>query len=80
MASLLPYKLTCIGSGGWDLAIRGKPLFSLGFPGSSDSKESACNAGDEFDPWVGKIPWRREWQPPPVFLPEEFHEQRSLVG
>ena len=30
--------------------------------------------------WVGKIPWRREWHPTPVFLPEEFHEQRSLVG
>ena len=26
-----------------------------------------------FDPWVGKIPWRRKWQPPPVFLPGKFH-------
>ena len=33
-----------------------------------------------FDPWVGKIPWRREWQPTPVFLPGESHGQRSLVG
>ena len=33
-----------------------------------------------FDPWVGKIPWRREWQPTPVFWPGEFHGQRSLVG
>jgi len=33
-----------------------------------------------FDPWVGKIPWRREWQPTPVFLPGEFHGQRSLSG
>ena len=32
-----------------------------------------------FDPWVGKIPWRRDWQPTPVFLPGEFHGQRSLV-
>ena len=32
------------------------------------------------DPWVGKIPWRRELQPTLVFLPEEFHRQRSLVG
>ena len=31
-------------------------------------------------PWVGKIPWRREWLPTPVFLLGEFHEQRSLVG
>ena len=33
-----------------------------------------------FDPWVGKIPWRRQWQPTPVFLPGKFHGQRSLVG
>ena len=32
------------------------------------------------DPWVGKIPWRRKWQPTPVFLPGESHGQRSLVG
>ena len=30
-----------------------------------------------FDPWVGKIPWRRKWQPTPVFLPEEFHGQEE---
>ena len=29
---------------------------------------------------VGKIPWRREWQPTPVFLPGEFHGQRNLAG
>ena len=33
-----------------------------------------------FDPWVRKIPWRREWQPTPVFLPGEFHWLRSLVS
>ena len=33
-----------------------------------------------FDPWVGAIPWRRKWQPTPIFLPGEFHRQRSLVG
>ena len=43
-----------------------------------------ANAGDSrdacgFDPWVGKIPWRRKWQPTPVFLPEESHGQKSLV-
>ena len=32
------------------------------------------------DPRVGKIPWRRQWQPTPVFLPEESHGQRSLAG
>ena len=30
-----------------------------------------------FDPWVVKVPWRREWLPIPVFLPGEFHGQRS---
>ena len=33
----------------------------------------------KFDPWVGKIPWRRKWQPTPVFLPRTFHEQRRLM-
>ena len=33
-----------------------------------------------FDPWVGKIPWTREWQPTPIFLPGEFHRQRRLAG
>ena len=33
-----------------------------------------------FDPWVGKIPWRRKWLPTPVFLPGEFHGQRGLGG
>ena len=32
------------------------------------------------DPWVEKIPWRRKWQPTPVFLSWESHEQRSLAG
>ena len=33
-----------------------------------------------FHAWIGKIPWRRKWEPTPVFLPGEFHGQRSLVG
>jgi len=45
--------------------------------GTSDRKESACSAGDS---WVGMIPWRRAWQPTPVFLPGKFHGQRSLAG
>ena len=54
----------------------------MGSPGGSDGKESACNAGDpgSFNPWARKIPWRREWLSTPVFLPGEFHGQRSLVG
>ena len=45
--------------------------------------ESTCNAGNRrfgFHPWVWKIPWRRIWQPTPVFLPGKFHGQRSLEG
>ena len=33
-----------------------------------------------FDPWVRKIPWRRKWQPTPVFLPGKSHGQRNLKG
>ena len=33
-----------------------------------------------FSPQVGKIPWRRDWLPTPVFLPGEFHGQRSMAG
>ena len=37
--------------------------------GGSEGKESACKCGRlRFDPWVGKIPWKRKWQPAPVFL------------
>ena len=44
-------------------------------------KESACQCRrHKFDPWVRKIPWRRKWQPTPVFLPGKSHRQRSLVG
>ena len=34
----------------------------------------------EFNPWVGILPWRREWQPTLAFLPGESHGQRNLVG
>ena len=46
-------------------------------------KNPLTNAGDirlGFDPWLGKIPWRRAWQPTPVLLAGESHGQRSLVG
>ena len=52
----------------------------MGFPDGSDSKESACNAGDlGLIPGSGRSPGE-QWQPTPVFLPGESHEQRSLVG
>ena len=48
--------------------IYGIPTMRKGFPGGSD----ACHVGDPGSiPGIGKIPWRREWQPTPVFLPEE---------
>ena len=48
-------------------------------------KTPLANAGDVRDAgsvqsWVGKIPWRRAWQPSPVFLPGESHGQRNLMG
>ena len=49
-------------------------------PGGSDGKESDYSAGDPGSLWVGQIPWRRTWQPTPVFLPRESHGQRSLAG
>ena len=56
----------------------------LGFPGGASGKESACQSPKpkryRFNPWVGKIPWRKAWQPTPAFLLGEFHGQRSLVG
>ena len=55
-----------------------------GFPGSSSGKEPACQCRRlerrGFNPWVRKIPWRRKWQPAPVFLPGKSHGQRSLAG
>ena len=47
------------------------------FLGGSDGKASAYNAGrPRFSPWVGKIPWRRKWQPTPVLLPGKSHGRR----
>ena len=44
-------------------------------------KESACQCKRPgFNPWVGKIPWRRKWQSTPILLPGKSHGQRSLVG
>ena len=44
-------------------------------------KNLPANAGAirGFDPWVGKIPWRKKWYPTPVFLPGKFYGQRNFV-
>ena len=55
-----------------------------GFPCGSVVKNPPANAGDAgdmgLDSWVRRIPWRRKWQPTPVFLPGKSQGQRSLVG
>ena len=52
--------------------------------GWHSGKEPACQCRTlrrhRFNPWLGKIPWRRKQQPTPVFLPGESHGQRSLAG
>ena len=57
---------------------------SHSFPGGASDKEPACQCRRckrrGFHPWVGKIPWRRTWQPTPVFLPGESCGQRHLAG
>ena len=57
------------------------PPHLRGFPGGASGKEPACPCRRPrrrgFDPWVGKIPWRREWQPTPVLLPGKSHGRRS---
>ena len=57
---------------------------SEGFPGGSVVKNPPPNAGHARDtgsvPGSGRFPWRRTWQPTAVFLPGEFHGQRSLLG
>ena len=56
--------------------------FKCGLPRWLSGKESTCQCRrfSGFDPWDGKITWRRKWQPTPVFLPEKSHGQRSLMG
>ena len=60
------------------------PQGITGPSGGANSKEPACQCRRcercGFNPWVGKIPWRRAWQPIPVFLPGGSHGQRSLEG
>ena len=62
----------------------GIDMYTLDFAGSASGKEPTCQCRRRkrrgFNPWVGKMPWRRAWQPTPVFLPGESHGQRRLVG
>ena len=61
---------------GWHYWLNGHEFEQA--PGDSEGQGGLVRC--RFDPWVMKIPWRRAGQPTPVFLPEESHGQRSLVG
>ena len=59
----------------------------MDFLGGARGKEPVCQCrrckiciGPGFNPWVRKTPWRRAWQPTPVFLPGESHGQKNLQG
>ena len=70
--------LLYLSSGPWPL---GSFHLTPGLPTWLSSKESACQGRRHgFNPWVAKIPWRRKWKSPPVFLPGKYHGQRSLDG
>ena len=66
----------------WSFLCLSTYLFTcLGFPDVSVGKKILLHCRrHRFDSWVRKIPWRRAWQPTPVFLPGESYGQRSLVG
>ena len=59
-------------------------IYYMGFPSGTSGTEPTCQRRRckrrRFSPWVRKIPWRRAWQPTPVFSPRESHGQRSLAG
>ena len=56
----------------------GKSKHLIGFPGGAIGKDPSKRGG--MDPWVGRISWRRAWQPTPVSLLAESHAQRSQTG
>ena len=67
-----------LGSNCWVII---KRYFTLGLPWLLRWQSVCLWCGRPgFDPWVGKIPWRRKWQPTPVFLPGKSHGWRSLAG
>ena len=68
----------------WNVILINPIPLDMGFPGGANGKEPACQCRrrkrSRFDPWVGKIPWRRAWQPTPVISAGESQAQKSLVG
>ena len=70
-----------LGRFSWEEHACIQALRRLGLPRWLSGKESACQCRrHRFDPWVGMIPWRRKWQPIPVFLPGKSHGQKNLAG
>ena len=73
-----------LGSSPHSLSSSRRLAWARGSPGVTSSKEPACQCRRHkrrrFDSWVGRIPWRRAWQPIPVFLPGEFRGLWSLVS
>ena len=67
----------------WEEFILSLPYCSSGLAKWCSGKESAWQSRrcrkHEFHPWVGKSPWSRKWQHTPVFLPRNFHEQRTVT-
>ena len=67
-----------------DTVFAGPVYLFMGFPGGASGKEPICQCRRfkryVFDPWIGKIPWKRKQQPTPVFLAGEPHGQRSPAG
>ena len=58
-----------------------RPCSLPALPWWLSSEESACQCRRcGLNPWFGKIPWSRKWQPIPLFLPGKFYGQRSLGG
>ena len=67
----------------WLSSWKRNELWASGLPRWLRGEEFTCQCRKcrrcGLDPWVGKIPWRRKWQPTPVFLPEESHGQKNLA-
>ena len=87
MASPTQWTWVWVGSGSWWWTGRPGMLQSMGlqrvghdWATELTDPDTLTEARPRFDPWVGNIPWRREWQSTPVLLPREFNGQRSLAG
>ena len=86
-AQILIWPYSCVFLPPMSTAIRTNVFFCgssqcpFSFPGGSGDKSISLQCSrHEFDPWVGKIPWRRKWKPTPVLMAEKFHGWRTLVG